>query len=458
MSRHVLVTTIGAAPSKEKVSYFSTKYQFDSEQPREGKFFSALLCDFLKEKGKPVEQAVVLLTAGAKDHPNWQGNAEEQGLKGLLEERGISITEVDIPDGQDEAELWAIFDKIGEHVPQEATVTLDITHGFRSLPQVMLLACAYFEVSGEFDLANVYYGAFIDKDKVAQVVDLTPMLTLFEWANAVDAFKRSGNLRQMADLLQARQAALYKAGAVTGKARLPLAPLAKNMRLLMDAIELGRLRDIDEPVAEIRRLADEVRPSAERWEKPFVSQIDKVLKQMEDFQLQDEQDINERLAAEFRLIEWYHKNEFYIHAGLLLREWVISYVMSRAPEYRGKSTKEIFEDDDLREEVSRQLNSASKASDEISDISKLVAELAQKLNALPEAFRTVIGIPTLEVRLGATAALSNAWSELRDLRNDLAHLGHRKQVLGAEKIKQKVDKLINSLKPLVPSKPTPQTE
>lgn len=444
---HVLVTTVGAGSQR----YYSVKYQFDSEQPREGSFFSILLCDFLREQGKPVQQAVVLLTQGAKEHPNWQGTADEKGLRGLLEEREIGITPVDIPDGRNETELWTIFDAISKNVPQGATVTLDITHGFRSLPYVMLLACAYLEVSGKFDLANVYYGAFVSENIVAQAVDLTPMLTLFEWANAVDAFKRGGNLRQMAKLLEKRHNALYKTKAVGKRDRLPLRPIADQMHTLMDAIELGRLWDIDEPVAEIRRLADEVRSSAERWERPFVSQIDEVLAQLEHFQLQDDQNVDERLAAEFRLIEWYHRNEFYIHSGLLLREWVISYVMSQSPEHRGKKARDIFEDNELREEVSRQLNSASIASREIGDISRLAAELAQKLNALPPAFRAVVGIPAFEVRLNTTAVLSNAWDELRELRNDLAHLGHRKQTLTAEKIKQKVGKLIESLRAFVPN-------
>jgi len=453
-SLHVLVTTVGAGSRKDEVTYSSAKYQFDTEQPREGKFFSILLHDFLKEKGKPVQQAVVLLTKGAKEHPNWQGTAREKGLKGLLEERETQIIEVDIPDGRDETELWTIFDAISKNVPQGATVTLDITYGFRSLPYVMLLACAYLEVSGRFDLANVYYGAFVDANTVAQAVDLTPMLTLFEWANAVDAFKRGGNLRQMADLLERRHTALYKTKAVGKRDRLPLRPIADQMHTLMDAIELGRLWDIDEPVAEIRRLADEVRSSAERWERPFVSQIDEVLAQLEHFQLQDDQNVDERLAAEFRLIEWYHQNEFYIHSGLLLREWVVSYVMSQSPEHRGKRARDIFEDNDLREEVSRQLNEASKVSREIGgDISKLAAELAQKLNALPAAFRAVVGIPALEGRLDTTAVLSNAWDELRELRNDLAHLGHRKQTLTAEKIKQKVGRLIESLRAFVPNIP-----
>ncbi|MFQ3536786.1 MAG: TIGR02221 family CRISPR-associated protein [Aggregatilineales bacterium] len=461
MSEHILVTTVGAVPNKEKISYQSAKYHFEGEeQPREGKFFSPLLCVYLEKNGQPVQRAVVLLTSGAKEHPNWLGTGEEKGLKALLEELNITIEEVSIPDGKDADQLWEIFDAIGERIPQGTKVTLDITHGFRSLPLVMLLACAYFNASEKFTLAHVYYGAYVDQNTIASIVDLTPMLTLFEWANAVAAFKRGGSLRPMADLLEQRHETLYKQGVVNGKARLPLRPLADQMQSLMDAFELGRLRGINEPVGEIRRLAEEARRSAQRWEKPFVSQVDAILDQLRSFKVTDEDSIDTRLAAEFALVEWYYKNGLYIHAGLLLREWVISYVMSRSPEYRGKSLQEIFQDKDLREEVSNYLNNLSEQKKAISEIMLSAAQLAQKLNRLPDEFRAVVGIPAVEVHYDESAALGDTWNQLKELRNDLAHFGHRKKPFEAETIKEKVKTLIDRLKPLVPqrSEADPATE
>jgi CRISPR-associated DxTHG motif protein len=182
-----------------------------------------LLCDYLSARGTAIQKAVVLLTKKRR-HENWRGdeNAQVKGLKQHLEERGIEIIEADIPNGDNEEELWEIFKAVGEKIPEGAAVTLDVTHGFRSLQMVMLLACAYYNTSGNFELKSVYYGAFVDsstrskpaqptaeqpateqpaEEKLPQAVDLTPMITLFEWASAVDAFKRSGSLRQMAELL-----------------------------------------------------------------------------------------------------------------------------------------------------------------------------------------------------------------------------------------------------------------
>ena len=447
---HVLLTTIGTG------SYKRARYEFAGEsEPRVGELFPALLCDHLSARGTPVQKAVVLLTSEAREHKNWRGDendAQARGLKRHLEERGIEIIEADIRNGNNEEELWEIFKAVGEKIPKGAAVTLDITHGFRSLPLVMLLACAYHNASGDsFKLKGVYYGAFVKENEPAQAVDMTPMLTLFEWASAVDAFKRSGSLRQMAELLTERQKELYRGQVVDRRARLPLRPIADQMSLLTEAIELGRVESFAEPVEKIRALSDEVRTSAERWAQPFTAQIDKVLAQLDRFQLSvDEEDVNRWLAAQFRLIEWYSENGFYVHASLLLREWVISYVISQTPEHRGKKVREIYEDDDLREEVARALNSATKDREAIGEISKLATELAKKINALSPAFRSIVGLPSFELRMDATAAVSGVWDELKELRNDVAHMGHRKQPFTVENVKKKVKELIKALRPLVP--------
>lgn len=463
----VLLTAIGKGPLEK------AKYMFAGEsEPREGELFPALLCDYLKEKGAPVQKAIILLTSGAKNDKKWLGDEQSKGLKAHLEERGIEIIEADIPNGNTEDELWQIFEAVGK-IPQGAAVVLDVTHGFRSLPLVMLLAAAYRDTSGDFTLESVYYGAYTSPNRprqpvvvqpvqpaedqstqpvISQAVELTPMLTLFEWASAVDAFKRSGSLRQMAELLERRHTALYRGKVVEKRARLPLKPLADQMTPLMDAIELGRLESMAEPVTKIGALADEVRVSAERWAKPFSTQIDKVLAQLDRFQISaGEEDVNKWLAAQFGLIEWYSENNFYIHASLLMREWVISYVISRSPEHSGKRAEDIYKDTDLREQVTRDLNSATRDRSALMDISKSAAELAQKLNALSPAFRSIVGLPSFELRIDETAAISGVWNELKELRNDVAHVGHRKQTFDATNIKKKVEKLIEALRPLVPS-------
>jgi CRISPR-associated protein DxTHG motif len=147
---HVLLTTVGTG------SYKRARYEFAGESaPRVGELFPALLCDHLSARGTAIQKAVVLLTKKAKEDSNWQGDAQVKGLKQHLEERGIEPIEADIPNGNNEEQFWEIFEAVGENVPEGAVVTLDVTHGFRSLQLVMLLACAYYNTSDKFKLKSV---------------------------------------------------------------------------------------------------------------------------------------------------------------------------------------------------------------------------------------------------------------------------------------------------------------
>ncbi|MBS3932827.1 MAG: CRISPR-associated DxTHG motif protein [Truepera sp.] len=79
----------------------------------------------------PDAQVLVLTTEKAKQerqsdlelHPHW--------------------TVVGIPDGKNESELWGIYEQVVIHLEERDEVILDITHGFRSLPVVILLAASF---------------------------------------------------------------------------------------------------------------------------------------------------------------------------------------------------------------------------------------------------------------------------------------------------------------------------
>ncbi|MCE7949149.1 MAG: TIGR02221 family CRISPR-associated protein [Chloroflexi bacterium CFX4] len=424
---HVLVTMIGAGKPGE-ISYHEIEYHFEFASPKRGKFFSVLLCDALKEKDaqNAIQKAFVLLTPKAKEHANWLGTEQEGGLRKLLEESGIEVIPVDIPNGNTEQEFWDIFDAIGDNIPHNTTVMLDITHGFRSIPLVMLLACAYFGTSGNFKLASAYYGAFEPGNPTAYAVELTPMLTLFEWANAVKVFKDGSDLRPMAALLQERHETLYKTGTVKG-VTLVLRPLGNQMQKLTDALELGRLESIAEPVQEARRLVREVEETAERWVKPFVSQINAILKELDHFQMPtDEKDVSGRLLAEFGLIEWYAEKGYHMQAGLLLVEWITSYVAKHDPEFEGQN---IFTDKGKREALSAKIHRLR------AEVLRLKEESGGSLD--------------FTMRLGGIADFHDIWNELSELRNDLAHFGHRAGSLTTSNIPGKIGKLIGRVRPLL---------
>src|SRR5215813_14716663 len=78
-------------------------------------------------------QVLMLLTKEAKQHQNWT-NLQAR-LAGKVEP-----TAIDIPSGKSEAELWQIFEKLTGCLDEGDEVVFDVTHAFRSLPILTLLA------------------------------------------------------------------------------------------------------------------------------------------------------------------------------------------------------------------------------------------------------------------------------------------------------------------------------
>lgn len=172
--------------------------------------------------------------------------------------------------GHDEERLWALFDRIGQEFAPGDEVHFDVTHGFRSLPIMALLALTFFSRVRGFTLGGIYYGAFeslLNRDlasdgsahfkspfeldlwcrdsikdgpvvrapnTTAPVFDLTAMFALTAWTDGVSEWQRTGR----ADGLVARAAPLTDALKAQLRADAPkdLVGFPEALRSLSDAL------------------------------------------------------------------------------------------------------------------------------------------------------------------------------------------------------------------------------
>ena len=197
-----------------------------------------------KKLGKE-DEFVILMTEAAKQK-NWdgeRGNGERETLKDSLEnlkeelERGgmefPDVRSVLIPEGKSEDELWKIFGILVGQINEGDQIYLDITHSFRSLPALVLVAMNYLRVVKHAALQGIYYGAFevlgvpreVQKmplnERQAPIFELTAFADLFEWTSAANQFINTGNALRLAKLArQEVRPILRKGGPQKGKANL----------------------------------------------------------------------------------------------------------------------------------------------------------------------------------------------------------------------------------------------
>jgi CRISPR-associated DxTHG motif protein len=191
---NLLISTIGTT------EYEEAEYALDGESVT-SRYSTVAVERWIDDDVQPL----VIRTEGAAE-------MHDEELRGSFEtEPGFET----IPLGQSEEELQEIFttivESIGEAEPD--SVSLDITHGFRSLPMVYFASLTYVSTLEDIEVEGVYYGAFEARDgDVTPVFDMTYLFDLMDWYHAVRTFRETGSLLQIQELLEERKTSLFKKG------------------------------------------------------------------------------------------------------------------------------------------------------------------------------------------------------------------------------------------------------
>lgn len=241
---------------------------------------------------------------------------------------GVPHEVIDITAGHSEDELWGLFATIADRVPPGEPLALDVTHGFRSLPMVALLAAGYLQAARRAHVEHVLYGAWEargDGDPPnTPVFDLTPMFALTAWAAAADRFARSGDSRDLASLLQTA-------------ARGPLAdadPRGKQNSLAKTLRETSLALYLTQPLRAMHaaRLLDlRLREMEGRYPlraTPFLGITQDVRAAYAPLAMENPRDpasVPRILTVQRDLVHWYYDRELYVQAASLAREWVVSW-------------------------------------------------------------------------------------------------------------------------------------
>lgn len=396
---YTLITSLGNRPMEE------TNYQFEEKQIQ-GRFPAAVLPRLLEmQLGKP-SRAVVLLTPEA-ERENWNGFREE-----FLRNGGLEPETRPIPAPQSEEDLSALLETlIGVCRPDEKIV-LDVTNSFRSLPFVFFTSLTYLSALSDVQVRGVYYAAREPGQVRTPVVDLTWLVHLTDWFYGVRAFKDSGSLRSIQELLRQRRKNLFRIGSVEQR----LTDVLDAVAALEPA--LAAPAPLEAGIA-ARQLIARLDAASERALAPLVggahvlSSLKEAVIGFADTSGEDSKH-NLPLGApelerELALIEWYADRGQLASALLLFREWIISRVLAcdsdRRDWYIGgaEGTK--------RHHVERKLGALHQRT-----------QLEEKLKtlALSQAQRELAGI----------------WDSVSNDRNTLAHSGFRKDDVTRDLLKK----------------------
>lgn len=347
----------------------------------------------------------------------------------------LSIHPVPVPLGENEGELWRIFEVVSGSVESGEEVAFDITHGLRSFPLLGLLAAAFLRSGLQIDLQAVLYGAYDVRDTSTDpprtpLFDLSPMVKLLEWAAAADRFNRTGDARYLASLAAEQRALLAKSA--QGDHHLldqagRLGNLAGALENISQTLRLIRPHQAMQHISNLSKQIDLAEPALERAAaaRPFNILLNSILETYRPLAMADplhEQSVHETLAVERTMIRWYAQREQWVQAVSLAREWLVSYVMLQIGE---KSITKLG----LRRGVEDRINAENNAF------------LQAKKSGSPFTQKDFMDIENLEDIL-------ELWAQLTQTRNDINHAGMREHAGKPENLITRIQVCIQEIEDL----------
>lgn len=217
-----LISFLGKNKADAQTGYRKANYCFEPDFSRAVSFFGLALLDYAKP-----DRLILAGTAGSMwdvffEHQHTDDEAtlalmdavEREAVttqmlaiheQPLSEKLGIPVQCLLISYARDEAEQSTILSDLADHLAPGEKVILDVTHGFRHLPMLALVAARYLARVRQVQVQEVYYGALEMTDpasKQTPVLRLSAMLKMLDWIDALAVYESSGNYGIFAPLLQ----------------------------------------------------------------------------------------------------------------------------------------------------------------------------------------------------------------------------------------------------------------
>jgi CRISPR-associated Csx2 family protein len=191
MARKVFMSFLGNS------FYGECQYLSDDFTSHKTRFVQEATLGWIKSKeGVYPDVTKILLTNGENGSrkTNWGKEITERynhqtkqqepyiGLERVLEEMGMKVSAVDISDGNNEIEIWDIFETILGQLKKEDELYLDLTHGFRYLPMLLLVLVEFAKKTKQITVVHISYGNYENRNEtnIAPFVDLLPLHNIQE--------------------------------------------------------------------------------------------------------------------------------------------------------------------------------------------------------------------------------------------------------------------------------------
>lgn len=405
-----LVSMLGMGKDSPPPHYEAVSYDLDGRCSKKTPLVQAALL----ELAGPFDSVVLLGTKEVRARWVDTGEIGRQGLEGVAPDPEASRRFVEVSSGRTREDLWTLFtaytSAFGLDSPPSELV-FDVTHGFRTQPMIGI-AALQFALSEWIrrgvapPTVRVLYGAFETRQAdVAPVWDMTDILLVSRWNGALDALMRYGradDLESLALAASVEHRASLESEGLRGKelsAANTVKSLGKQARDYADDLALGRLISLHrETVPKLRKLlsSEEIAAWTERLPvlKGTVAELASDLSKLDRAPVAagpgaptDNWPLDEEgLVALTHLVEVYERMQRFAEMAALLRESsVVQHALDSARPMkldRSKGGLDPIYAEEIHSDVERDWSAANRHN-AVSQIRNDIEHLGLRKNPLP---------------------------------------------------------------------------
>lgn len=414
MARKVFISVLGTG------NYNECKYTRESFTSQSVRYIQEATLEMLltQQQWDSNDAAYILLTEGAKQK-HWDSS---EGLCTRLNNMQLpfKVHTIGIPVGNNENEIWEIFNNTFKHIQQGDTLYIDITHSFRYLPMIVVALINYSKFLKNTTVASIIYGSYESRiNDEAPILELSSLSQLLDWNYAAGEFINNGNVVPMKQLSDSIINPIMRYQEDRRKQITPLRQFLTYLSLFID--ELRTCRGLE--VIKAKNLQSAYESFKKIEEQPIAALdplFERIIESIETFNSNGAS--NNTLAA----ARWCNQRGMYQQAITFLREGVITiicehYNLGYITENQRRPIEDIIyqiKEKTEKEKIKEKIHSNIKLTDYPTKLQKLISD-----DFITQEFAIQYDI-------------------LTSYRNDFNHSGMRKGAKPPKDIKEKIDSLL----------------
>lgn len=428
MARQVFVSILGTGFYQKSI-YGSNDYK--SEPVR---FIQEATLELLKaDKWSSSDTALILLTNKARES-NWNKDVSERenfrnkekesyiGLEKCLKDKNYNFTirDVDIPNGNNEEEIWDIFEILYKNIQEGDELHIDITHSFRYLPMLLIVFCNYVKFLKGAVVKSITYGNYEGRNtetNICPIVDLMPISALQDWTFATASYLNNGSVDSLVELSKSELNPILKeAKGANADANILRKCISSIENMANERTTCRGIKIIESK--EVAKLKDAIKELDNVIIEPLKPVITKIEKSIEDF------DVTENVENGFKAAKWCFDNKLYQQSLTILFENITTFICIDA----GLDWHNIKE----RETATKAFNVFSEPKEKwkVKDDNQL--ELILTIHKM-DSFKS----------------LQQSYRLLRDIRNDYNHSGMRDNAMKHTDLIKNITKIFDEYSEII---------